>query len=71
MVFSEKDLVDRFYRASKLFSADIIVRITADCPLADPKIIDKVIVRRGLNIFNRDEIKWDRIEAVMILNDLR
>jgi spore coat polysaccharide biosynthesis protein SpsF len=38
-----KDLIDRFYQASKLFKADVVVRITADCPLVDPKIVDKLI----------------------------
>ena len=40
---SEEDLVDRFYQAAKVFNADIIVRITADCPLVDPEITDNVI----------------------------
>ncbi len=40
---SEEDVLDRFYQAAKLFSPDHIVRITADCPLMDPKVIDKVI----------------------------
>lgn len=43
---SENDVLDRFYQTSKEFNGDIIVRITADCPLMDPKIID-----RGLEIF--------------------
>jgi spore coat polysaccharide biosynthesis protein SpsF len=39
---SENDLVDRIYRTARKFKADAIVRITADCPLADPAIVDKV-----------------------------
>jgi spore coat polysaccharide biosynthesis protein SpsF len=39
----ETDLIDRLYQTAKRFNADIIVRITGDCPLADPKIIDNLI----------------------------
>lgn len=37
------DVLDRFYQAAKPESPDYIVRITSDCPLIDPVIIDKVI----------------------------
>lgn len=40
---SEDDVLDRFYQAAKLINAENIVRITADCPLIDHKIIDMVI----------------------------
>lgn len=40
---SETDLLDRFYQPCKAHNADIVVRITADCPLVDPAIIDKTI----------------------------
>ncbi|MBU0686375.1 MAG: glycosyltransferase family protein [Candidatus Margulisbacteria bacterium] len=40
---SENDVLDRFYQAARLFNIDHIVRVTSDCPLVDPKIIDKVI----------------------------
>jgi spore coat polysaccharide biosynthesis protein SpsF len=35
------DVLDRFYQAARQFSADIIVRITADCPVIDPQLIDQ------------------------------
>lgn len=37
------DVLDRFYQVNKLEQAKHIVRLTADCPLLDPVIIDKVI----------------------------
>ncbi|MCM8832209.1 MAG: glycosyltransferase family protein, partial [Candidatus Omnitrophica bacterium] len=40
---SEDDCLDRYYKTAKKFNADIVVRITADCPLICPEIIDKVI----------------------------
>lgn len=39
----EEDVLDRFYKAAKRFGATIIVRITGDCPLIDPEIIDIMI----------------------------
>jgi len=38
-----KDVLDRYYQCAKKFSFSTIVRITSDCPLVDPKIIDSVI----------------------------
>ena len=40
---SEDDVLDRYYQTARLFKADHIVRITSDCPLIDPQIIEEVI----------------------------
>ena len=40
---SEKDVLDRFYRAAKKYDCDYVIRLTSDCPLIDPKLIDKII----------------------------
>lgn len=37
------DVLDRFYRAATKFQPDHVVRLTADCPLSDPDVIDRVI----------------------------
>ena len=40
---SEQDVIDRYYKAAKLFKAQNIIRITADCPIIDPKVVDQVV----------------------------
>ncbi len=37
------DVLDRYYQAAKESKADIIVRITADCPVIDPGLIDDCV----------------------------
>lgn len=40
---SLEDVLDRFYQAALQFSVQEIVRITGDCPLVDPQLIDQVV----------------------------
>ncbi|MEK4076516.1 glycosyltransferase family protein [Paenibacillus sp. FSL M7-0656] len=40
---SINNVLKRYYEAAKLSNADVIVRITSDCPLIDPNISNKVI----------------------------
>ena len=41
----ELDVLDRYYRAGIQFHADLIVRVTSDCPLIDPDLIDTHVQR--------------------------
>lgn len=43
---SEDDVLDRYAKAAKQSGAGVVVRITSDCPLIDPSVID-----RGVQIF--------------------
>ena len=40
---NENDVLDRFYNATKKYTANPIIRITGDCPLVDPNLLDKMI----------------------------
>lgn len=40
---SEEDVLNRYYSAYAAFPSDVVVRVTADDPFKEPKVIDKVI----------------------------
>ena len=40
---SLSDVLDRFYQAARRFNANIVVRVTSDCPLIDSSLVDELI----------------------------
>ncbi len=56
---SATDVLSRYYLAAKKYHADIIVRLTGDCPVIDPVIIDTVV-----KTYLKD--KWDYVSNVHI-----
>ena len=50
---SETDVLQRFRDAAEATSADIVVRITGDCPLVDPKLVDQ-----GIKMFLEADVDY-------------
>jgi spore coat polysaccharide biosynthesis protein SpsF len=50
---SENDVMSRYYECSKKYNPDTVVRMTADCPLIDPEIIDAVVQK-----FEDDDVDY-------------
>jgi spore coat polysaccharide biosynthesis protein SpsF len=40
---SMRDVLDRYYQTAKLHSAEVVIRITADCPIIDPIVVDQTM----------------------------
>lgn len=52
---NEEDVLDRYYQAARQSAADVVVRVTSDCPLFDPELLEKMIQRFQLeNSANRN-----------------
>jgi spore coat polysaccharide biosynthesis protein SpsF len=58
------DVLDRYWEAAKAHDAEIIVRITADCPLIDPGLIDKTVdallTKVPMADFSANRLPWER-----------
>lgn len=59
---SESDVLDRFYQCAKMYEADIVLRLTCDCPYLDPNVVDQVIALRAMTnaayCSNNDPPTW-------------
>ena len=44
---SEHDVLDRYHRAAQFVGADIVMRVTSDCPLIDPPLCGAVLAALG------------------------
>lgn len=42
---SEKDVLARYAKAARIARADVVVRVTSDCPLFSPRILDEMLDR--------------------------
>jgi len=42
-VGSENDVLDRYFQAAKASKADIVLRVTGDCPVIDPSLVDNIV----------------------------
>lgn len=40
---SEDDVLDRYYQAARVLKAEVVMRITADCPFIDPRVSHQVL----------------------------
>jgi spore coat polysaccharide biosynthesis protein SpsF len=57
---SEEDVLSRYYVAAQYYKADLVIRLTADNPLIDPHIIDKII-----SFFLSDPTKYDYVSNTL------
>lgn len=61
---SQFDVLDRYYQAARACATSVIIRITADCPLIDPDLIDQSVIlflggKSPADIHDSDVLPWD------------
>ena len=54
----EKNVLNRYFESAKFFKADVIIRITGDCPLVDPNLLDSMLsifLKKNLDYISNTE----------------
>lgn len=54
---SSDDVLSRYYETAKIFNADLIIRITSDCPVIDPQILDKML-NEFFDLYDKEKIDY-------------
>jgi spore coat polysaccharide biosynthesis protein SpsF len=56
---SEQDVLSRYVGAARACAADVVVRVTSDCPLLDPETVDRVIgaLTRGCDYASNTHVR--------------
>ena len=57
---SEEDVLGRYYEAAVEYGGDIIIRITSDCPVIDPEVVDSLI-----NFYTSNIEKYDYVSNTL------
>ena len=57
---SEEDVLGRYYETAVEYGGDIIIRITSDCPVIDPEVVDYLI-----NFFTNNTEKYDYVSNTL------
>lgn len=57
---SEQNVLERYYGAAQMYNADVIMRVTSDCPLINPVVCSEVI---AFHIKNKAEYTCNNLPA--------
>lgn len=61
---SQDDVLDRYYKTAIFHKVDAVVRITSDCPLIEPVIVDRVVKEFRMNQTEIDYVTNSRLEPL-------
>lgn len=62
-----RDVLAEFYQAAMAYEADVIVRITGDCPTVDPKTIDKLVAE---HVNNKWDVTYNRHDNLVCCSEI-